>query len=435
MLVPFEIIDKKTKKLGINSIEKASIRELLRLVDDIEKETNLQFVRMEMGVPGLPPENIGTNAQIDALKNGVAALYPNIRGIEELKKETSRFAKNFLNIDVIPEYCVPTAGSMQAGIACFMTINRMYKHREGTLFIDPGFPVQKVQCNLLGQSFRSFDIHDYRADKLGDKLEEMLCDGKVSSILYSNPNNPSWICLTDAELRIIGELANKYEVAVVEDLAYFAMDFRKDYGKPGVEPYQPTVAKYADRYVLCISSSKAFSYAGERIGVVIVSDKLWNTKAPDLLRYHSSDLFGHAFVFGTIYALSSGTSHSAQYALAAMFKAANEGRLDFVSHIQKYGEIAKKMKEIFLQNGFKIVYDKDIDEPIADGFYFTITYGDMTSGELLTKLISHGICAMALNITGSKKQGLRACSAQVKQEQIPVLNERLAAFNKKYCKN
>ncbi|MDR2653025.1 MAG: aminotransferase class I/II-fold pyridoxal phosphate-dependent enzyme, partial [Prevotellaceae bacterium] len=201
MLVPFEIIDKKTKELGINSVETASIRELLRLADDLEKENNLRFVRMEMGVPGLPPENIGINAQIDALKDGVASLYPNIRGIEVLKKETSRFVKNFLDIDTIPEYCVPTSGSMQAGIACFLTINRMYAHREGTLFIDPGFPVQKAQCKLLGQTFRSFDIYDYRAEKLRHKLEEMLCDGRVSSILYSNPNNPSWVCLTDEELR------------------------------------------------------------------------------------------------------------------------------------------------------------------------------------------------------------------------------------------
>ncbi|MDR0420222.1 MAG: pyridoxal phosphate-dependent aminotransferase [Prevotellaceae bacterium] len=432
MLVPFEIIDKKIQELEINSLETASIRELLRLVDDIEKETGLQFVRMEMGVPGLPPENIGVNAQIDALNNGVASLYPNIRGIEELKYETSRFIKNFLDIDIIPEYCIPTAGSMQAGIACFMTVNRMYKEREGTLFIDPGFPVQKAQCKLLGQNFRSFDIYDYRAEKLRGKLEEMLGDGKVSSILYSNPNNPSWVCFTDEELKIIGEAANKYGVTVIEDLAYFAMDFRDDYGKPGVPPYQPTVAKYADRYVLCISSSKIFSYAGERIGVVAVSDKLWNTKAPDLLRFHSSDLFGHAFVFGTVYALSSGTSHSAQHALAAMFKAASDGCLDFVENTKQYGEISKKMKEIFLKNGFKIVYDKDIDRPVADGFYFTVTYGDMTSGELLKKLISHGICAMSLDITGSKKYGLRACSAQVKQEQLNVLDERLMDFNKKY---
>ena len=432
MRIPLETIDKKVKELGINSIETASIRELLRLVDDLQKEFNLQFVRMEMGVPGLPPETIGVDAQIDALKNGIAALYPNISGFAELKKQTAQFAKKFLDIDVNPEYCVPTAGSMQAGIASFMTVNRMYKNREGTLFIDPGFPVQKAQCRLLGQDFRSFDIYDYRSEKLRDKLEEMLCDGKVSSILYSNPNNPSWVCLTDEELRIIGEMANKYEVTIIEDLAYFGMDFRKDYGKPGVPPYQPTVAKYADRYILCISSSKAFSYAGERIGVVIVSEKLWNTQAPDLLRYHSSDVFGHAFVFGTIYALSSGTSHSAQYALAAMLKAANEGNLNFVKHTKRYEQIAIKMKDVFLKNGFNIVYDKDIDKEIANGFYFTITYKDMTSGELLRSLISYGVSALSLNVTGSKKQGLRACSSQVKMEQISILNERLMKFNKHY---
>jgi aspartate/methionine/tyrosine aminotransferase len=242
------------------------------------------------------------------------------------------------------------------------------------------------------------------------------------------------VCLTEDELRVIGEVANKYEVAIIEDLAYFAMDFRKNYGMPGIEPYQPTVAKYADRYVLCISSSKVFSYAGERIGMAIISEKLWNAKAPDLLRYHASDMFGQALVFGTLYALSSGTSHSAQYALAAMLRAANKGELDFVSHVKIYGEKAKQMKKIFLQNGFTIVYDKDIDEPISDGFYFTVTYQDMASGDLLKNLVSHGICAMALNITGSKKQGVRACTSQIKVEQIPVLAERLEAFNSKYSK-
>jgi hypothetical protein len=52
---------------------------------------------------------------------------------------------------------------------------------------------------------------------------------------------------------------------VIEDLAYFGMDFRKDISKPGVPPYQPTIAKYTDNYILLISTSKVFSYAGQRI--------------------------------------------------------------------------------------------------------------------------------------------------------------------------
>jgi len=51
-------------------------------------------------------------------------------------------------------------------------------------------------------------------------------------MLYSNPNNPSWICFTEKELKIIAELADKYNVVILEDLAYVAMDFRKDLYHP-----------------------------------------------------------------------------------------------------------------------------------------------------------------------------------------------------------
>ena len=90
---------------------------------------------------------------------------------------------------------------MMGAMACFLTINRMYAQREGTLFIDPGFPVQKLQCRVLGHGFMSFDVYDYRGPKLRDKLLSYLDTGKVSSILYSNPNNPAWKQSIDVLLR------------------------------------------------------------------------------------------------------------------------------------------------------------------------------------------------------------------------------------------
>ena len=292
----------------------------------------------------------------------------------KLKHEISRFVKLFLDIDVNTEGCIPTVGSMMGGFAAFLTINRMYADREGTLFIDPGFPVQKQQCRILGQGYYTFDVYDYRGDKLKDKLESYLSTGKISSILYSNPNNPSWICFTEKELKIIGDLSNKYNVVVIEDLAYLGMDFRKDYSKPGEPPYQPTVAKYTENYLLLISSSKVFSYAGQRVGMMVISDKLFNTVAPDLLRFYKFDKVGQAMIFGSIYAISSGTAHTPQYALAAILKAANDGEYNFVEAVKDYGEKARIMKKMFTDNGFKIVYDKDEDQPIADGFYFTFSY-------------------------------------------------------------
>ena len=186
----------------------------------------------------------------------------------------------------------------------------MHADREGTLFIDPGFPVAEAPVQDPGPGLPDLRRLRLPRPRLREKLLSYLKTGKISTILYSNPNNPAWICLTDEELRIIGELATEYDVIVVEDLAYFGMDFRKDYSRPGQAPYQPTVAKYTDNYALLISSSKAFSYAGERIAMLVISDTLWTKKAPDLKRFYSSDQVGAALVFGTIYALSSGTSHS-----------------------------------------------------------------------------------------------------------------------------
>jgi len=433
--IKYEIVEKKIKESKLKSVGDASIREIKKLIDQIENASGEKFVRMEMGIPGLPPTSIGVEAQKAALDSGVAAIYPDIFGVASLKEQISKFVKNFMNVDVSPEGCIPTVGSMQGSFAAFMTLNRMYAEREGTLFIDPGFPVHKQQLRVMGQGWDSFDVYNYRGEKLREKLESYLSTGRFCSLLYSNPNNPSWICFNDTELRIIGELANKYNIIVIEDLAYFGMDFRKDYSKPGQAPYQPSVANYTNNYVLLISSSKAFSYAGERVGMMVISDKLFNTTAPDLLRYYRSENVGYALVFGSIYSLSSGTNHSAQYALTAILKAANEGKLDFVEVVKEYGQKAKIMKKMFLENGFKIVYDMDEDEPIADGFYFTFSYPGFSGSELLEKLLYYGISAITLDITGSERhEGIRACVSLVKRTQFPDLEFRLKKFHQDHQK-
>ncbi len=427
------IVEEKIAESGLSSVGSASIREIVKLVNQIERATGKKFIRMEMGVPGLPPARIAVEAEKKALDAGVASIYPYIEGIRPLKEEASRFIKLFMDVDVDPSGIVPVAGSMMGAMACFLVANRNDRTREGTLFIDPGFPVQKQQIRMLGHEYRTFDVYNYRGEKLRDKLESFLKTEKVSTILYSNPNNPSWICFTEEELEIIGSLANKYDVIVIEDLAYFGMDFRKDYSVPGEPPYQPTVARYTDKYILLISSSKIFSYAGQRAAVIAMSDNLFNSRYPDLTRYYSSDRFGHSMIYGALYGLSSGIAHSVQYGLAAVFKAVNDGEFKFLKEVDDYREKAAVMKKLFTSNGFRIVYDKDLGEPIADGFYFTISYPGFTGGELLERLLYYGISAITLDITGSERsEGLRACVSLVSRNQFPDLEERLKAFNKDY---
>lgn len=421
--------------MGLPQVGKGTIREIVRLVSNIEQASGQRFVRMEMGVPGLEPPQIAIEAEMAALRSGVASKYPVIDGIPELKREMARFVKNFIGVDVSEQGCVPSVGSMQGGMAAFLLTNRCVAQKDTVLFIDPGFPVQKHQLRVLGMKYETFDVYQHRGDKLRPKLEEYLRRGNISTIIYSNPNNPSWICFSESELQIIGELADRYEAIVVEDLAYFAMDFRKDLSHPGQPPYQSTVARYTNRWLMLISSSKSFSYAGQRIGCMVVSDWLFQQRFPDLLRNFSADTFGRALIYGALYTLSSGVAHSVQYGMAAMLKAANNGEFDFVADVREYGEKAKIMKRLFTENGFSIVYDMDEDKPLADGFYFTIAYPGMSGEQLIEELLYYGISAIALSTTGSERtEGLRACVSQVSRDQFPALEERLKAFRAAHSK-
>ena len=423
-----ELVDKAIADYGIQDFAKATIREVKAVAAFAEQQSGVEFIKMEMGIPGLPAAQVGVEAQIQALRDGIANSYPDIQGYPELKRQASRFVKAFIGVDISPEGCVPTVGSMQGTFASLLLCSQADAKKDTVLFIDPGFPVQKMQLQVMGVKLESFDLYGYRGDRLAPKLKSYLEKGNICAILYSNPNNPSWVCLTEEELSAIGSLANEHDVVVLEDLAYFAMDFRQDLSTPFQPPYQPTVARYTDNYVLLISGSKAFSYAGERIAVACIGDKLFHRHYDALSKRYEGLPFGMVFSTRILYALSSGTSHSAQYALAAIMKAACDGAYDFRKEVGVYGERAKKLKDIFLRHGFHIVYDQDMGKPIADGFYFTIGYKGMTSGQLARELMYYGVSAICLITTGSQQEGLRVCTSFIRDNQYELLEQRMEIF-------
>ena len=427
-MISKQLVDELFAQFGTDDINQLSIRQVGKLVSQIEQQSGVEFIHMEMGVPGLPASQIGIEAEKAALEKGLASIYPNIEGIPFAKEEIARFIRSFMNIETEPTYCIPTVGGMQGSFAALLTAARTNPDKPYTLFIDPGFPVQKSQLNLLGLPFKAFDFQHFRGGKLRGKLEEFLSEGNICSICYSSPNNPTWCCFSEEELKAIGELAGKYDVIVIEDLAYFGMDFREQYGLPNEAPFQPTVARYTNNYILILSASKIFSYAGQRIAMLVFSREAYTRSYPNLKNYFPSDTMGRFIPYGVLYATTAGTSHSAQYALASMLKAVNDRKINFVEPLHHYGEKAKRMKEIFLKHGFYIVYN-DNERDLADGFYFTIAYPGLTSGELMKKFLYFGISAISLAITGSENpNGLRACVSFVRMDQMEELERRLEEF-------
>jgi aspartate/methionine/tyrosine aminotransferase len=425
-----ELVESVVKELHVADLANATIGDVLLVASRLEELTGIPFIRMDQGSPGLPANKIGIEAEKAALDRDVGSQYPAAAGVPELKYEASRFVKAFIDIDISPRACIPTTGSVAASFGSFVACTQCQPGKDKVLFIDPGFPIQKSQLRIIGARWEQFDIYHFRGEALRAKLESYLSKGDIAAIVYSNPNNPAWICLEDSELAIIGELATRYDVIVLEDMAYFCMDFRRDLGKPFQPPYPPTVAKYTDNYILMLSSSKIFSYAGQRMAVACVSDKLFDRQFPALAeRYCDAGVFGQTFIASILYMITSGCTASTQYAYAEMMKASTEGLLDFSADMKEYARRAEKMKKIFTDNGFHIVYDYDVTQSVGDGFFFTIGYGNMNSGELLRELLYYGVSSISLGTTGSEQNGIRACTSRMRDELYPVMEERMKAFH------
>lgn len=431
-----ELVEKAVKELHIADLSKATIGEVLLVAQYLEKETGIPFIRMDQGSPGLPVNQLGVEAEKAALDRGVGSQYPAAAGVPELKYEAARFVKAFLNVDISARACVPTVGSVAGSYGSFIACTQRTPGKNKVLFIDPGFPIQKSQLRIIGADWVEFDIYNYRGEALREKLESMLSSGDIAAIVYSNPNNPAWICLEDSELKIIGELATKYDVIVMEDLAYFCMDFRSDMGHPFEPPYPPTVAHYTDNYILMLSSSKIFSYAGQRMALTCISDKLFDRQFPALAdRYKDAGVFGQTLVASILYMITSGCTASTQYAYAEMLRLSSDGKINFVEDTREYARRAEKMKKIFVDNGFHIIYDHDVTQQVGDGFFFTIGYGNMSGGDLLKELLYYGVSSISLSTTGSDQQGVRACTSRMRDDLYDVMAERMKAFKEDHPLN
>lgn len=426
-----EMVAEATRANHVADLSHATIGETLLVAQYLEQKTGIPFIRMDQGSPGLPANRHGVEAEKRALDSGIGSQYPAAAGVKELKDAASEFVKAFINIGIKPEGCLPTVGSVAGSFGSFIACcqRKTFPEMGKVLFIDPGFPIQKSQLRILGIEWKEFDIYPYRGQALRAKLEEEMKDGDIAAVVYSNPNNPAWISLEEEELSIIGEMADKYDVIVIEDLAYFAMDSRRDLSHPYEPPYVRTVARYTDNYILLLSASKIFSYAGQRIALACVSDKLYSRYCPALAqRYHDAGVFGPTFIASIQYMITSGCTASTQYGYAEMLRLACEGKINFVEDTKEYAIRARRMKDIFLRNGFAITYPRDVTEDIADGFFFSLSYPGLSGGELAKELISYGVSSINLDTTGSMQPGVRACTSRMREELYDVLEDRMRQF-------
>ena len=422
-----ELLEAACRHCNVDSPGEASLLDNTRISGYLESSTGIPMIHLELGSPGFSANKVGVEAEKAALDAGVASKYPPVDGLPVLKEASSRFVKAFLNIDLPPICHIPTTGSM---LAVFAAMAAAEQCRPGgkILVLEPSFSANKQQMAIMGIGWEGVEVTALREGDFEENLRNALA-GEFAAIIYSNPNNPSWMCISEDELKIIAKVADERGIMVIEDLAYFCMDSRGGYGIPYTEPYPPTVARYTDNYMVLLSGSKIFSYAGQRIGVLCIGQGLYHKRFQSLAaRYGGYGIFGQTMAMDILGMITAGCTSSTQYALAAMMDRSCDGAINFALDVSGYTERAARMKEIFLRNSFIISYEEDAMGPIADGFFFTVGYPGISSSCLVDELLAYGVSTVSLHAMGSDRQGVRVCSSRICGDQFALLQERMAAF-------
>ena len=118
-----------------------------------------------------------------------------------------------------------------------------------------------------------------------------------------------------------------------------------------------------------------------------------------------------------------------------MFKAAADGKLDFVGHTREYAHRAHRVKELFERHGFHIVYRQ---RPGRTRERRILLHGRLrfdAEFDLVAALLRYGICAISLTSTGSLQNGVRVCVSQMnREEQYDLLDRRLRDFAQDYAR-
>lgn len=101
-----------------------------------------------------------------------------------------------------------------------------------------------------------------------EELEEAFRK-KPKALILCNPSNPCGKVFTEEELKLIADLAIKYDVYVITDEVYEHIVYQ-----PHRHIYLSSLPGMAERTISCSSLSKTYSITGWRLGYVIASPEI-----------------------------------------------------------------------------------------------------------------------------------------------------------------
>jgi len=150
-----------------------------------------------------------------------ALQYGSTEGVAELRQEIAKFSESYAGIKARPENIIVTVGSQEA------------LELLGRVFIDPGDVVITENPTYMAalQAWRVYqpklvgvpmDEHGMVVETLEETVKRLRAEGARIKFVYTIPTaqNPSGLTMTQDRRKYLLEVAERYDLLVVEDDPY-----------------------------------------------------------------------------------------------------------------------------------------------------------------------------------------------------------------------
>ena len=327
-----------------------------------------------------------------------AMQYGAAKGVTALREVIQQHVKEKEDVDSELDNVLVTTGSEQA------------LDLVGKAFVDPGDTVLVEQPTYLcaldvfrsyGANFASVEM-DEDGMKM-DALEEALKANPNTKLIYTVPNfqNPTGRTMTEERRKQLAELAEKYDVYVLEDNPYGEIRFAGQH-VPAVKSFDKS------GHVLYMSTFSKTLAPGFRLGWLVADEDVVNKLT---VLKQSADLH---------------TDNLAQFAVAQFF-ADN----DVDAHVKEISALYSKRKDLMLE-GIKKYFPEGVKytDPEGGMFLWVEVPGVDDTVELFKECLEHDVAFVPGDpfFAGEVQPGaFRLNYSNMKEDQIEVGLKRLGA--------
>lgn len=270
-------------KLNINEnmMQLGNVRSVIRetfeygnkRAKEIGRENVFDF---SLGNPSVPPPECVRNTMLNLLQSGDQMKlhsYTSAQGAEVTREKIAQNINERYNAGVDKNDIYMTCG---AAASLTISINALACDGDEFIAIAPFFPEYRVFVESAGAKLTVVDADTENFQIDFEKLKKIISP-KTKAVIINTPNNPTGAVLSEDTIKklctILREESEKRgtPIYLISDEPYRELV----YDDNTIVPY---ITNYYDNTLVCYSYSKSLSLPGERIGYIVVCNKMENSR-------------------------------------------------------------------------------------------------------------------------------------------------------------